>query len=139
MQAGTGKIIVNDVGSSASVAREEVDVLTKGGNFGWPNVEGTVKTRGYTDPIFAYRHNAHGSGAITGGTFYSGRGLGRKFNGKYFFSDYIQEFISVLDPDTGAVSKFATGADTPLDLDQAPDGGLYYLSAGGAVHEIVLA
>jgi glucose/arabinose dehydrogenase len=136
VQPETGQIIVNDVGSDGSVAREEVDVLTRGGNYGWPNVEGIARHKGYIDPIFTYRHNAHGSGAITGGVFYSGRALGRKFNGKYLFSDYIQEFIDVLDTKTGVVSTFATGADTPIDLDQAPDGGVYYLSVDGSVHEI---
>ena len=139
VQPGTGTIFVNDVGSSGSAAREEVDVLQKGADYGWPIVEGIVHRRGFTDPIYTYKHNGHGSGAITGGVFYTGRSLGRKFNGKYLFSDYIQEFIGVLDPKTGAVSKFATGADTLIDLDEAPDGGIYYLSAGGSVHEISLA
>jgi glucose/arabinose dehydrogenase len=139
VQPGTGTIFVNDVGSNASAAREEIDVLVKGGNYGWPVVEGVAHRRHVIDPIYTYDHNAHGSGAITGGVFYTGRALGRKFNGKYFFSDYIQEFISVADPKTGAVSKFATGADTPVDLDQAPDGGIYYLSVSGSIHEIALA
>src|SRR5262249_59153950 len=60
------------------------------------------------------------------------------FQGAYFFSDFILNFIQVLRPAAGnAVPGFAAGAASPVDLDVGPDGSLYYLSiTQGAVFRI---
>jgi uncharacterized repeat protein (TIGR03806 family) len=49
--------------------------------------------------------------------------------GKYFFADYMDNWIRVLDPaDPKAVTIFATGLTAPVDLKVGPDGSLYCLN-----------
>ena len=94
----TGELWVGDVGSGT---REEVDVVTKGKNYGWAYREGIIAgpkagaptnfaTLYGTEPVYDY---AHGSGnfqgnSITGGFVYRGT----RFNnliGAYIFADYV--------------------------------------------------
>lgn len=89
----TGFLYVGDVGQDAW---EEVDIVTKGGNYGWVYREGLHKgfrtsPTGFTsiDPIADY---AHGSGtnrgnSITGGVVYRGQRLSQLY-GAYVFGDY---------------------------------------------------
>ena len=132
----TGTIFIDDVGSNGTVAREEVNVLQKGGNYGWANVEGIVHQNGYTDPLYAFAHSGANGNAITGGVFYTGSQFPPQWQGKYFLSDFLGNFIRAIDPTTGAETDFATGVDAPVHLDNSPDGGIYYLSVNGSVHEI---
>ena len=51
-----------------------------------------------------------------------------RYQGKYFFMDFVRGWIKVLDPDhRQQVEKFATGLTRPVDLAFSPDGGLYVL------------
>ena len=74
---------VGDVGQDAA---EEVDIVTKGANFGWKSMEGTGGTNNgsMTLPVFAY---SHGTGnAVVGGVVYRGNPAS-KYYGAYFTSD----------------------------------------------------
>ncbi|HTE65909.1 MAG TPA: hypothetical protein VK736_06585, partial [Candidatus Binatia bacterium] len=52
--------------------------------------------------------------------------------GSYFFADLCGDSIYRIDPANGyAISTFATGIDSPVDLQVGPDGNLYYLARGG--------
>lgn len=139
MQPGTNRLFVNDVGSGAF---EEVNEIVRGGNFGWPLAEGTSSDPQFVNPLFAYPHVAGGGAAITGGVFYIGNGLPADFGGTYFFGDYVQGFIRRLNPQTGASADFGSDLLTPVDVDNAPDGHLYWLSLGfggdtsGAIHHL---
>jgi glucose/arabinose dehydrogenase len=123
MKPGTNKLYVNDVGQSDF---EEVNRIVKGGNYGWPDSEGRSNDPDHEDPIYTYAWNGS---AITGGVFYSGDQFPVEYRGKYLVSDYLRQFIRVIDAD-GDATNFATGVDSPLDLDIGPDGSLYYLSYG---------
>src|SRR5688572_3661525 len=74
----------------------------------------------YHDPIYAY---SHGNGtfqgrAITGGAFYnpSLQQFPATYAGDYFFADFVNNWINVLDVGTGGVTRFASGASSPVDL-----------------------
>jgi glucose/arabinose dehydrogenase len=127
---GSNALFVNDVGN---VKVEEVDLVLPGKNYGWPRFEGPGHTRGFADPLYSYRHLGLTGGqpdsAVTGAVYNAGGGLGSQFQGAYFFSDFPRGFIRALVPagSRNAV-PFATGAQTPIDLDIGPDGALYYLS-----------
>jgi hypothetical protein len=135
VQPGTGRIFVNDVGSSGANSREEINDLVRGGNYGWPNVEGIAGNPAYIDPVHAY---AHGSGAatgnaITGGAFYNPplETFPASFTGDYFHTDYTTTWIRVYDPVTDTDSAFATAVNGgPVDLKVGPDGSLYYILIG---------
>ncbi|GAB4036060.1 PQQ-dependent sugar dehydrogenase [Spirosoma jeollabukense] len=136
-QPVTGRLFVNDVGQSTW---EEInEATTKGLNFGWPTAEGTSSNSSFTNPVYAYPHgNGDGVGcAITGGVFYNPTTprYPASFVGKYFFQDYCNNWINVLDltGPTAARSPFAT--DLPgnsLGLTLGTDGYVYYLSKNSA-------
>ena len=141
-QPGSGRMFINDVGQAAF---EEIDEGAAGANYGWPATEGDFSPAqfpGFVRPFYAY---AHGNGtfegfAITGGAFYNPANLmfPGEFFGDYFFADFVNDWINVIDTATKQVARFASGAGNPVDLRVAADGSLWYLSrAAGEVHRVV--
>jgi glucose/arabinose dehydrogenase len=125
---GSSTMFINDVGFNTW---EEINRGIRGANYGWPICEGVCSTAGMTNPIYAYNH-ADGPGkAITGGVFYNGGKFPSSYAGDYFFADYVGGYIKSYDTTTGAVTGFATGVPSPVDLRVGPDGALYYLSVNG--------
>ena len=89
----TGDLWLSDVGQGSW---EEVDIIVKGGNYGWPVREGLhsfPRSRDlpngfgdYLDPIHEYSHSVGAS--ITGGVIYRGSNLPELY-GAYIFGDYV--------------------------------------------------
>ena len=87
----TGKLFAGDVGQDRF---EEVDIITKGGNFGWNNMEAShcypsgssCSPAGLTLPIMEYAHDASGGEAIIGGFVYRGSAIAG-LAGDYVFGD----------------------------------------------------
>jgi len=88
----TGRLFAGDVGQNA---REEVDIIVRGGNYGWNITEGTTcfppsvsscSRAGLVDPIADYGRN-EGS-TVTGGLVYQGRSARGGFRGSYVFGDF---------------------------------------------------
>ncbi len=136
---GTGAILINDVGENLM---EEVNVLQKGRNYGWPDCEGDCKNKDVTAPLWQYSHLEFGTGpsncfsaAITGGTFYRHDQFPYEYRGKYFVTDYSKDWIKVVDLTTRQAKDFALGANNPIDLKVGPDGSLYYLSAANSAYD----
>ncbi len=137
VQAGTGRIFINDVGQSTW---EEINEGAAGANYGWPTCEGSCSNPGLVNPLYQYANDGS-TCAITGGTFYnpSIQQFPNEYLGNYFFADYCGGWIRRLDAATGSVlGTFATGIALPVDLQVGPSGGLYYLArgGGGAVYKI---
>lgn len=132
-----GKMYINDVGQDTW---EEINVGTKGANYGWPTCEGVCSDSRFVDPTYLYPHSADRSGAsIVGGAFYSGALFPSQYSGSYFFGDYVHGFIKSLDSSNYA-TDFATGITSPVSIRQGPDGNLYYLSiTNGDIHKIEYA
>jgi len=87
----TGALWLADVGQNKW---EEIDLVTRGGNFGWRIMEGRhcflpekdCPVEGLIMPIFEYGHD-QGRCSITGGYVYRGRNL-PALQGSYLFGDY---------------------------------------------------
>ncbi|MDX1906717.1 MAG: PQQ-dependent sugar dehydrogenase [Bacteroidia bacterium] len=132
IQPGSGRILANDVGSSEY---EEVNEVHRGGNYGWPALEGNrtnqVVPEGYEDPAYAYDHTVGCS--VIAAAFYNPDSIRfpASYTGKYFFGDYCQGYLKTLDLGSGQVELFATGVDRPVALLTARDGSLYYMARGG--------
>jgi glucose/arabinose dehydrogenase len=130
-QPGTGRLFINDVGESTW---EEIDNGIAGANYGWPTTEGPTNNPSFVSPIYYYGHGSTDTTgcAIVGGTFYNppNSQFPSAYTGKYFFADLCSGWIRVFNPAAGTASGFATGMDTPVDLDVGPDGALYYLARG---------
>ena len=137
-QPGASRMFINDVGENTW---EEINDGIAGSNYGWPTCEGFCNppNPNFRDPIFAYANDAQ-TCAITGGTFYNPEIIQfpANFVGNYFFADFCGGWIRRLDPANGnAVSDFATGIASPVDLHVSDDGFLYYLARGaGSVNRI---
>jgi glucose/arabinose dehydrogenase len=91
----TGRLFVGDVGQAA---REEIDLITRGGNYGWSYREGTVagpranppSSAVFVDPIWDADRTVAGS--ITGGLVYHGSRF-PDLDGRYIFGDYVQNRV----------------------------------------------
>jgi glucose/arabinose dehydrogenase len=86
----TGELWCGDVGQDLW---EEIDVITKGGNYGWKYREGFHAYSGTPpagfagiDPVYEYRHES-GNVSVTGGVVYRGNRLSQLY-GAYIFADY---------------------------------------------------
>ncbi|MEV6874004.1 PQQ-dependent sugar dehydrogenase [Amycolatopsis sp. NPDC051128] len=138
-----GLPVVGDVGWDTW---EEVDVVQRGGNQGWPCWEGTHATPGYSTlpqcagvanqpPIFEYQH---GSGpmlgnSVTGGILYNGSSYPAAYRGSYFFGDYVAKRIWTLRYDgQGKLTQAPenppvfTGIGGPVKFAAAPNGDIVY-------------
>jgi glucose/arabinose dehydrogenase len=97
----TGVLWAADVGQDTW---EEIDLIERGGNYGWNLREGfhKFKQRGsdaradLIEPIFEYHHDVGKS--ITGGNVYRGKRL-PVLEGKYLYADYVTGQLWALDYD----------------------------------------
>jgi glucose/arabinose dehydrogenase len=137
IKPGTSTIYINDVGGGIA---EEINQLAAGANYGWPVAEGPSSNPAFTNPTFSYPHVPVGSGAaIAGGGFYTGSAFPSAYHNTYFYSDYVLGFIRNFNPATGTSTPFASDVFIPVDIDQGPDGSLYWLShgpGGGAIGSV---
>jgi glucose/arabinose dehydrogenase len=126
----SGSLYVNDVGQDTT---EEINIVQKGANYGWPTCEGRCNNSAFVNPVITYGHE-NSQCAITGATFYRGNNFPSSYNGSYFYGDYCARWIKRLNGTT--VSDFASNVSA-VDLDINPvDGALYTLSADGTIFRI---
>lgn len=93
-----GRFWIADVGQNA---REEIDILERGGNYGWRIAEGTecyspaanCNRTGLVEPIFDYGTSEGRS--ITGGYVYRGAKLA-DLKGQYIYGDFVSGKIWAL-------------------------------------------
>lgn len=135
----TGALWVTMVGDGY----EQIFLVPRDGNAGWPTENNTSTTNGLLIPKLAYRTNASGSfgGCLTRGVFYGASAFPAAYQGNFFFCDYNSSQImrSVVSGSTTITNTevFLTGAQNPTDICVGPDGALYYAaSAGGAVRRV---
>jgi len=137
----TGQLWAGDVGQGA---REEVDTITSGANYGWRVYEGINCTgldpslcipANYTPPVFDY--DSTGSRcSITGGYVYRGP-QGNLPTGSYVYGDYC----------TGEILLWINNTQTLLldtsrfivSFAEDEDGEIYVIGQGGTIEKIVRA
>ena len=136
---GTGQLYVADVGQGAW---EEIDIVTKGGNYGWrvmegnhcnPNINGGVCTPIGIAPIAEYGHTS-GRCSIIGGYAYRGP-IGTLPTGAYVYGDYCTGEIFLLEGGSQTVLL-----DTSLNISSFGEdeaGEIYVVGLGGTVDRIV--
>ncbi len=122
----TGELWAGDVGQNKF---EEVNIIEKGGNYGWNWREGfhAFKTNGappqiakFIDPVIEYPHlpaydknSTHGPGlSITGGYVYRGSKL-PALRGAYIYADFSMGTIWALRRENGKVIESAALYSTP--------------------------
>lgn len=132
----TGDLWLGDVGQELW---EEVNIIEKGGNYGWSRREGThafgnrpavANTSAPIDPVWEYDHRIGKS--ITGGRVYRGSRV-PELAGKYLYADYVTGRVWALtyDKSTGrATANEQVVPDTipVLAFGEDQDGEIYYLT-----------
>lgn len=130
-----GRLWAGDVGQELW---EEVNVISKGGNYGWSVREGSQPfgNRAQPDdvsdpigPVWEYDHSVGKS--ITGGRVYRSDRL-PDLNGKYIYADYVSGAIWALsyNEDSGKATKneqVIAGGIPVLAFGQDPSGEVYYM------------
>lgn len=147
----TGELWAGDVGQNHW---EEIDVIERGGNYGWNVREGEVcfpigtpdcQSAGLIPPVHVYRNPDNGSRSVTGGYVYRGTAL-PDLLGHYLFADYVTGQLWSLSPaadgrkvkelsQTGlAISSFAEDQDGELYLLDHAEGRVFKIgrSSGAA-------
>lgn len=131
----TGELWAGDVGQNAW---EEVDIIVRGGNYGWNVMEGTHSFRGSSDsddalvePVIEYGRNLGGS--VTGGVVYRGAEY-PSMQGVYFYGDYMSGRVwgACRGPDGMVVTKEITTDRRyfPSSFGTGPDGSVYMCTFG---------
>ncbi len=153
----TGRLWAGDVGQDQW---EEVDLVVKGGNYGWSLREGIhrIKERDFPehglliDPVIEYAHNAalapqgkfpnHAIGnCVTGGYVYHGKKI-PELRGIYLYADYARGIIWGMRYENGQVidnevlvKENPVRTITSFGEDQT--GELYVTSFNGNLYQIV--
>lgn len=123
-----GRLFVFDVGSDGEARREEINLVSAGGNYGWPLAEGAsnAETPGTIAPLVAY---SEGGAAPTGGVVYTGNQYPADYAGDLFHAEYVLSrlYRVALEGDQPPRHEvFLEASGGPTDLAQGPDGALYF-------------
>jgi len=138
----SGLLWAADVGQSLW---EEIDIITKGANYGWNIMEGShcyspatgCNQSGLTLPIFEYDHSQ--GCAVTGGYVYRGDQIA-SLQGYYIYGDYCSGNIWALAYNGSVVTENILLVDSDLTITsfgQDPAGNLYILSRQGGIYTLV--
>jgi glucose/arabinose dehydrogenase len=140
--AENGDIWTGDVGQDRL---EEIDIIRKGGNYGWKVMEGTNCFRAadcdksqFEQPIFEYGRDEGIS--ITGGYIYRGSDI-PSLVGKYVYADFGFGTIWALDNRTSPVRNEVIAGNTeinPSSFGQDARGEIYVLDhSAGDVYKLI--
>jgi glucose/arabinose dehydrogenase len=134
----TGALWLTEVGDSW----EQVFLVPRNGNAGWPTENNTSTTNGLLIPKLAYRTNQSTfGGCITRGVFYSGTAFPTPHRGNLFFVDYnsgkvMRSVLNAAGDTITSTEVFVNGNSSLTDIVLGPDGALYYASHGGTVYRL---
>jgi glucose/arabinose dehydrogenase len=132
---------LGDVGQGAW---EEIDRVTRDGNYGWRCFEATQATNldcpvpppAFIPPVAEY---ARGAGAaVTGGYVYRGSAI-PGLVGRYVFGDFIQRQLWHIAADTQPTLRMGAGIPTGLNISSFAEdvaGELYVVDYGGGLYRV---
>ncbi|MBL9188427.1 MAG: PQQ-dependent sugar dehydrogenase [Opitutaceae bacterium] len=136
--SATGRLWLGDVGQGT---REEINVIVRGGNYGWSYREGFIAgpranppaaaSATFLPPIWDYPNPAQGL-SVTGGLVYRGPRL-PALVGKYVFGDFVSGRIWALEPD----GENPVAADRVQQI--ATDGGVSSFGLNPATGDLLIA
>ncbi len=143
-----GTLFAGDVGRSRY---EEIDLVEKGGNYGWRTMEGAscsphwqpCDTRGLEFPITDYLHlelDPKGGKAVVGGYVYRGDRI-PSLVGRYVFADFMSSRLWTLTPTPLAASgwqrdEVMTLGVLPSSFGLDAEGELLVVDYGGTIYRI---
>lgn len=137
----TGELYAGDVGQNRF---EEVNLIKKGGNYGWNIREGfhsfepnsPSKEREWIDPLAEY---FRGEGlSVTGGQVYRGEKL-KDYQGAYFYADYVTGNVWALRQKEGRTQTNRRVAETGLEIaafGEDRHGEMYLCAFDGSIYQL---
>ena len=144
----TGDLWAGEVGQDTW---EEIDIITRGGNYGWnlreakhaftpkdkPNQKGSPPRPDLIEPIWEYNHSVGKS--ITGGSVYRGKQV-PELAGAYIYADYVTGQIWALwyDRDKKQVTANRTIQQKGLPIlsfGEDDQGEIYFLTQAGGIYK----
>ncbi|QDT66532.1 family 16 glycoside hydrolase [Calycomorphotria hydatis] len=144
-----GAIWVADVGQDLY---EEINILKKGGNYGWSDREsmhsfgkdGKPAAPKYIEPVWEYDHTTGKS--ITGGAVYRGTNV-PELVGKYLYADFVSGKLWALDYDYGSETvrsnmRIPTESLTVMTFGEGESGEVYFsipTASGRSIYKFVSA
>ena len=140
----TGRLFVGDVGQNSF---EEIDIIVRGGNYGWNVMEGLhcfsppsgCDTSGLFPPIHEYGRDL--GSAVTGGYVYRGGSI-PSLTGKYLYADtYSGRIWSLTGLPTLAWQSeelLMTNA-TPVSFGEDESGELFVVDYNGSLRRIMIS
>lgn len=134
-----GALWTGDVGQGE---REEINVITSGGNYGWKILEGTscfsgdCETTGITAPVFEYGHD-NGDRSITGGSIYRGAAI-PSLAGKYIYGDFVSGRIWALNTADNTNELVFESRLSIASFGTDNDNELYVCDFGGTIYKLGL-
>ena len=138
----TGELWLGDVGQDAW---EEVDLIVRGGNYGWSMMEGDHCYRPdegctpelYVAPVWEYAHSE--GTCVIGGVVYRGHEF-PELQGQYLYADYSNGRVFALRSQEGVALEnrilYDSGA-VPVALGEDEAGEVYVVSHGGGLQQLV--
>lgn len=139
----TGDLWLGDVGQGAW---EEINLVTRGGNYGWGDMEGdfcysgrsNCSTQNKITPLYSISHNT-GACSVIGGFVYRGSTYPAAY-GRYFYTDYCETTVrSIERQPNGSLTHRAYNQAVADLVSFAEDnhGELYAIGRGSAGQQIV--
>ncbi|MEU1335601.1 PQQ-dependent sugar dehydrogenase [Streptomyces sp. NPDC005865] len=142
--AGTGDLLIGDVGQSAWEEIDWAPARSRGGeNYGWSQMEGTHPFRDGTEPADhvppVHEYDRTGLGcSVTGGFVYRGKTI-PALRGQYVYSDYCDGTLRTLrlkDGKVTGVSDLGVNGGEVVSFVQGGHRELYVLDIGGSVYRV---
>ncbi|MER5300452.1 PQQ-dependent sugar dehydrogenase [Streptomyces lasiicapitis] len=142
--AGTGDLLIGDVGQNAWEEIDWAPASSKGGeNYGWSQMEGTHPYRGGTEPANhvppVHEYDRTGLGcSVTGGYVYRGKKI-PALKGQYVYSDYCDGTLRTLRIENGKVTgtgDLVVNGGEVVSFAQGGNRELYVFDIGGSVYRI---
>lgn len=143
----SGEIYLADVGQDRW---EEVNLVVKGGDYGWPAREGyecmrfpdapglvepACKELDLIDPVVAYGHlqlDPEGGHSVTGGAFPEDPLL-PELEGTFVYGDFVTGRVWAYDPDSGDVTLLIESGMALTEVSTGPGGELLLVSIDGRI------
>ncbi|WP_236973396.1 PQQ-dependent sugar dehydrogenase [Maribacter sp. 6B07] len=135
----TGKLFIGEVGQST---HDEINIVAKGKNYGWPVWEGEIagpfnqcniqmlNNMEHEVPLTSFSRDDAKS--IIGGQVYRGSEF-TSYNGKYISADWLTQKIFSVDINNGSHVTLGTLPKRPISFGEGSDGNIYYLLQGNNV------
>ena len=135
-----GMFVSSEHGPSGELGygHDEVNIILKGKNYGWPNIVGNSSDENFVNPLI---HSGQSTWAPSGMVFYDSDKIS-SFNGKFLIGTLRGEHLMVVEiSDDGSListEKFFDGDFGRIRTAQIePDGNLYLLTANGNDDKII--